>query len=76
MTSPLAALTPNPDRFRSTQDRLNFVILSNARRIASAEYKTAPNWEIARAIFGFNGTAAFAICRNAGIDPMARVVAG
>ena len=57
--------------------RANFTpiyLLANARRIASAEFRCAPNWVLAMNLFAVGSTSARAICKEAGIDPDATEV--
>lgn len=51
-----------------------FYIMANARGIASAEYRRAPNWVLAMRLFAIGSTSAWAICKEAGIDPEATEV--
>jgi ribosomal protein S13 len=51
------------------------IIMSNARRIAARQYARDPNWVLAMNVFGLGSTYAHELCRRAGINPDAKVIA-
>ncbi len=48
------------------------IIMSNAVRVGSRDFKRQPNWVIAMNIFGLGSSYAFELCRVLGLDPEAR----
>lgn len=52
-----------------TDNRDDFYLLANARRIAAAKYRRLVNWALAMELFGTGSTSATQICLDAGIDP-------
>lgn len=46
-----------------------FYLLSNCRRLLSAEYRRKPNWVIAMELFAVGSNSGRGICIDAGIDP-------
>lgn len=51
-----------------------FYLMANVRGIASAEFRRAQNWVLAMRLFAVGSTTAWAICKEAGIDPEATEV--
>lgn len=51
-----------------------FYLLANARGIAAAEFRRKPNWVLAMHLFAVGSASAWAICKEAGIDPDATEV--
>lgn len=58
---------------QGTRDPFN--LLSNCRRLLNAsQNKQYQNWALACELFAVGSTSAFAICREAGVDPYGKTM--
>ncbi len=57
------------DRFRSTQDRVNFTIIANARRLLLHVHPLWQNWKIVSELFGIDKPTACTLCLQCEINP-------